>query len=212
MKEINLSTDAVKILEDYFDRLKSKLKNLPRSERQEILNEIRSDILTELDIKKEEKITDVDILFSILKKLGRPEEVADEILSKKLISFRGNFLKRFFIFTGRNLIGALARFMLSILLLLFYFFGFLNIAMAFLKVFIPDKIGLFILKGEFAGYGFKFGSFDIGIGTRTNICAEEILGFWIIPLGIFVGFFLIIAINYLDLKTRKVLRFLRADQ
>jgi len=99
MKEKNLSSNAAKILEDYFDRLKSKLKNLPGSERQEILNEIRSDILTELDLKKVDETTDTEILLSILKKLGRPEEVANEILSKKLIFF--GWSTSFFIY-GRD--------------------------------------------------------------------------------------------------------------
>jgi uncharacterized membrane protein len=201
MKDEIYSKETGKILDNYLDRLKSKIKILPRSERQEILNEIRSDILAELHLEKEKDTdTQIGLLFSILEKLGKPEEVANEILSKKLISFRGNFFKRFFVFTGRSLLKALAGFFISFMSLILYFVGLLNFAMGFLKVFMPDKIGLFISDKGFSGYGFKMGSYDVAIGSITHLKGEEILGYWIIPLGMIVGLLTVAATNYLIIK------------
>ena len=201
------SKEVEKILDDYFEQLKSKIKILPRPERQEILDEIQSDILAELRQEtKEDGESQIKFLFSILEKLGKPEEVAHEILSKRVVSFQGNFLKRFFIFTGRNLLEALAGLMISFLSLILYFIGLLNLAMAGLKVFMPEKIGLFISEKGFCGYGFKLGSFDIAVGSITGVRGHETLGFWIIPIGILAGLILIFCTNFLNIKARKILR------
>ena len=201
------SKEVEKILDDYFEQLKSEIKMLPRLERQEILDEIQSDILAELrQERKEDHETQIKLLFSILDKLCKPEEVAEEILSKRVVSFQGNFLKRYFIFTGRNLLEALAGFLITIFFLILYFAGLLNLAMASLKVFMPEKIGLFISEKGFCGYGFKLGSFDFAIGSITSVRGHEILGYWIVPLGISAGLILIFCTNFLNIKARKILR------
>lgn len=201
------SKEVEKILDDYFEQLKSEIKMLPRLERQEILDEIQSDILAELrQERKEDSESQIKFLFSILEKLGKPEEVADEILSKRVVSFQGNFLKRFFILTGRNLLEALAGLIVSFLSLILYFIGLLNLAMAGLKVFMPEKIGLFMSEKGFCGYGFKLGSFDIAVGSITGVRGHEILGYWVIPIGILAGLILIFCTNFLNIKARKILR------
>jgi len=205
MNEEIYASDINKILNDYFGRLKAKIKILPNSEQQDILNEIRSDIQTELFHKEiDNPQQKIELLYAILERLGNPEEVANEILSKRIISFRGNFIKRFFVFSSQGVLRSLLGIIISFLSLVLYYLGFLNLAMAGLKGFIPEKTGLFISEKGFAGYGFKFGSYDIAFLSTTSIRGDEILGYWIIPLGILAGILILAAANYLFLTARRM--------
>jgi len=203
MKERLISKDAHKILEDYLSRLKTKLKTLPKSDRQEILKEIQSDIFTEIEIEKRERgRSETEILFFILENLGKPEEVSAEILSKRLISFRGNFIRRYTILTIRNFYIAFIGFISSSLAFIIYFFGFLFLAMACFEPFFPKNIGLFNSEKGFGGFGIILKGTFIGI-DGYNPRGEEILGFWIIPIGIFLGFMLIFLANVIQIKSKK---------
>ena len=205
MDEEIYASDINKILNDYFGRLRAKIKILPNSEQQDILNEIRSDIQTELFHKKIDNPQQrIELLYSILERLGKPEEVANEILSKRIISFKGNFIKRFFVFSGQGILRSLVGIIISSLCIILYFLGILNLAMAGLKGFMPDKTGLFISENGFAGYGFKMGSYDIAFLSTTSIRGDEILGYWIIPLGILAGILILAAANYLFLTARRI--------
>lgn len=204
MKENLISAKINRIIEDYLSRLYLKLKTIPKSERQEIIKEIQSDILTEVEIKKREGThEETEILFCILENLGKPEDVAAEILSKRLISFRGNFVKRFISFTIRNYFTAFLGFLSSIFTFCLYFFGFLFVAMACAKPFFPSKVGLFGSKNGFGGFGIIIKKMLIGI-DGYNPRGEEILGFWVIPFGLFSGLLLLFLANIILLRLRKL--------
>ncbi len=206
MKSIEISDEANKILENYLAELKLKLKNLPVSERQETLNEIHSDILSELQEQiAENPSNEIKFLLSILDKLGKPFEVADEILSRKLTSFQKQYPRRLLTFTSKALLGALVVSFTSLFSLILYFFGILNLAMALLKPFIPERIGLFIVNQSFHSYGILLKSSLAGTGTTRIQATSELLGYWIIPIGIILGGVLIFSANFLIIKTRKIL-------
>ncbi len=206
MNSIEISDEANKILENYLAELKLNLKNLPVSEMQETINEIHSDILSVLlEQKAENPTNEIQFLLLILDKLGKPFEVADEILSKKLTSFQQQYPRRHLIFASKASLGALIVSVTSLLSLILYFFGFLNLAMALLKPFIPERIGLFIANQSFHSYGILLKSSLVGTGTIRTLATSELFGYWIIPIGIILGGVLIFSANFLIIKTRKIL-------
>ena len=73
--------------------------------------------------------------------------------------------------------------------------------MAGLKGVMPDKIGLFVSEKGFAGYGFKLDSMDFALWSTTSIKGEEILGYWIILLGIIIFFIFVSFANFVNLKS-----------
>ncbi len=206
MNSIEISDEANKILKNYLAELKSKLKYLPVPERQETLDELHSDILSELQEQKAENPSmEIKFLLSILEKLGKPFEVVDEILSKKLTSFQKHYPRRLLTFTCKALLGAVIVSFTSFLSLILYFYGFLNLAMAILKPFIPERIGLFIANQSFHSYGILLKSSMAGTGTTRIQATSELFGYWIIPIGIILGGVLIFSANFLIIKTRKIL-------
>ena len=203
---MDISDDASRILENYLKDLKSKLKNLPKSEKQETLDEMHSDILSELkELTAENPSSEIKFLFSILDKLGTPLEVADEILSKKLVSFSKQYPQRFLIFTLKTLIRTSALLLLSFVSIYLYFIGLLSFVMAALKPFLNIEMGLFTSNNSFHSYGIHLNSYLIGTGTTKITSTSEILGYWVIPLGILLGPILIYLANFIIIKTRKIL-------
>jgi hypothetical protein len=51
MEEKICPKEIMRVLDNYINRLRSKIKTLPKSEQKEILDEIRSDILTKFILK-----------------------------------------------------------------------------------------------------------------------------------------------------------------
>jgi len=203
MDEKSLSKEIVKILEDYLRSLKARLKGLPASEKEEIIKEIRADIIMELKEKKKDDESEIEFLLSTLKKIGEPEEIAEEIISRRVLSFKGNFVKRFLIFTGNSLTYALLGLFSSFLSFSFYCFGFILFAMAIVKIFFPANAGLFISEKGLGGIGIFFDSSAIGIDIMEPR-GKDVLGLWNIPFGIISGFLLVTAGNFLTLKLGKI--------
>ncbi len=69
MNEKSFSKETLKILEDYLRRLKANLKSLPASEKEEIIKEIRSDVIMEMGEKKKGNDQNLNLYFQSLKRL-----------------------------------------------------------------------------------------------------------------------------------------------
>ena len=159
----------------YLMRLRRSLGELPPEEINEILREIRSHILDRAEASGE--MTD-EKLANILKELGQPEDIgplyqAEAMVARARSSFSPLLILRTTIrWATMSIAGMLA--------LIFGLFGYgVGLALmisALLKPIFPDRIGAWASSN-----GFSIGMHDPS--TR----AVDVLGWWIIPVGIIGG-------------------------
>jgi uncharacterized membrane protein len=195
MKE--LSSEVKNLIGEYLIKLKEVLRPLPEKEREEIVLEIEGHIEERLaQFLKEGKETDV--LKDILNKLGKPEEYASEFVTDYLLS--KGMEQRSVI----KIVKGLLRWGCSTLIGFFYaFFFFVSYLVSISFVFIgvmkpifPEHVGLFLKEGSLEGFGFfTSASFDPN--------TQEILGYWVIPISLFIGIIWFIVTSWLLEKAIK---------
>src|SRR5580765_5450370 len=84
---MNNYSDAVeKIVENYMDRLTSRLRSVPARERDEFLQEIRSHIYESYLQAGNAESDDVTRILGVLGKLGEPAEVVADRLPEVMMS------------------------------------------------------------------------------------------------------------------------------
>jgi uncharacterized membrane protein len=177
----------------YLMELRRCLGELPAEEVNDILREIRSHILEKAEANgglSEER------LVGILKALGRPEDIAplyqaDSIMARARASFspavvlRG--MLRWAMISARGFVIFLAG-------LIGYGLGVGFVLAGIGKIFAPAEVGAWLSPGGFS------------IGTNSNPAAREVMGFWLIPVGLTLGSLLIVGTTRL---LRWSLRFAR---
>ncbi len=170
----------------YLMRLRRSLGELPPEEVNEILREIRSHILDRAEASGE--MTD-ETLARILKELGQPEDIgplyqADAMVARARSSFSPILILRTTIRWAMMSIGGFLTFIAG---LLGYGLALALIISAFLKPFMPDRIGAWASSS-----GFVIGVHDPAVRS------VDILGWWMIPVGLILGAaFLIITTRFL---------------
>lgn len=169
-------------LTGYLDDLRARLRGVPREEVDDIVAELRSHVLESL---REGEPGD-GALEAILERLGTPQDLAamyhaDRHLERALDS-TGRGFRPWRLVTGVarwasvSLAGAGA----LLLLLLGYWVAVSFCIAAATKLFAPGRVGLFRLPGgEY--------SLRLGFSGSPPPAGEELLGFWIIPIGIVAG-------------------------
>lgn len=186
---MTMSPDSKKV-EAYLARLRQRLRGLNDEDVREIIDELRSHIA--------DKAEGVD---AALAGLGSPEELAsqymaDDLLARAEVSRSPvRIVQSLFRWASLSVAGSLV-FLSSIL---GYFLGIAFILVAALKPFHPQTAGLWI---------FPNGPGDHEISLRLGFVSSpadgrELLGWWIVPIGFAVGFWLIF------LTTRSALWFAR---
>lgn len=195
MKE--LSSEVKNLIGEYLIKLKEVLRPLPEKEREEIVLEIKGHIEEKLAQSLREG-DETDVLKNILNRLGKPEEYASEYVTDYLLS-RGIEQK-----SVSKIFQGLFRWGCSTLIGFFYaFFFFVSYLVSISFVFIgvmrpifPESVGLFLKEGSLKGFGFfTSASFD----SNT----QEILGYWVIPISLFIGIIWFILTSWLLKKTIK---------
>ena len=161
-------------IDSYLMNLRRCLGQLPSEEVNDILREIRGHILERAEATGE--MTDANIV-AILKALGKPEDIAPLYHSEALVArARSSFSPVLIVQTVfRWATISIAGFVTFMAGLVGYCLGFGLLITALLKPFSPDRVGLWIYGGNFE------------LGMRTTAAAGEILGWWIIPLGLLLG-------------------------
>lgn len=176
-------------IDSYLINLRRSLGNLPAEEVQEILREIRGHILERAEASGE--LTEERMVL-ILKALGRPEDIAPLYQAEALVSRARASLSPLLILRGalRWAMVSLLGFLSFLVALFGYAMGFGFFLTAVLKPFLPDRVGLW------------WGPDNYGLGTRDSASpATELLGWWIVPVGLLAGTVLVIL-------TTRLLRFL----
>lgn len=170
-------------IDAYLMQLRRSLGELPPEEVADILQEIRGHILERAEAAGE--LTD-ERLVAILTALGKPEDIAplyqaDALMARARTSFSPTLLLK----------GALRWAMLSVqgfvifvIALIGYGIALGLIGGAFGKVIAPREVGAWVSPGNF------------NIGTNSNPSARDVLGWWLVPVGLAVGSVFLVATTW----------------
>ena len=178
---MTIPDDAKQKIEAYLGKLRAQLRGFNDQQVAEIVAELRGHILDKLDIAGDATPSQVD---SILAALGTPEELAgqyitDNVLARAEVSRSPlHILASLFRWASLSVAG----FFVLLGSVLGYFFGAVFILVAVLKPFHPHTAGLWLLHDS---TGDAELSFRMGFGTVS--AGRDLLGWWIVPLGLFAG-------------------------
>jgi len=170
-------------IDTYLMRLRRSLGELPAEEVNDILREIRGHILERAETGGE--LTD-EALVRILRELGQPEDIGPLYQAEAMVARARSSLSPALMLrtTLRWAMRSIAGFIVFMAGLLGYGTAFGFFACALLKPFMPAQIGLWI-----RGNGFTLGAVDAP-------GANELLGWWIIPVGLIAGAVLLVCTTH----------------
>jgi uncharacterized membrane protein len=184
------------LLESYLSKVRSGLHGLAQEQVTEILQELRSDIL---DRAGANGVLTEESVRAALAALGDPEQIAGEYLTQNLFEratlTRSPLLMLQSLFHWATL--SLYGFMVALFSLFMYMLGASFLMVAVLKPFHPDSIGLWAL--DVAGAHAHSYAIHLG-GQDIPPLGREILGWWIVPIGLLLGLALIVITYRLDLR------------
>lgn len=178
--------------EAYLNRLRRYLHAVSDQDAREIIEELRSHIA-------ERVATTGTGVEAVLAALGSPEELArdyatDALLARAEISpFPVGILSSLFAWASLTITG------LSVLLasIMGYLLGTLLILPAVLKPFHPQNAGLWAFRDSTGDLTF---SLRLGLGSGGGTAgARDVLGWWFVPIGLMMGFCLVILTTRLAL-------------
>lgn len=176
------SGDAQRKIDAYLGKLQQRLRGMNADDVREIVEELRSHIIDKVAAGGEVTLAGVDAAIA---RLGTPEELAsqyttDDLLARAEVSRSPlRILESFFRWASLSVAG----FFVLICTLLGYSLGAIFVLTALLKTIHPRTAGLWLLPGGPDDYelSLRMGFGSIPLGGR------ELLGWWIVPAGLFVG-------------------------
>jgi hypothetical protein len=163
-------------LESYLRALRSGLRGLPAGEIEEIVSELRSHVIESLGHEKNAGPT----VETILRDLGSPADLSALYVTDRTLDRAENtgapwhLLSALFRWAGRSMSG----FLLLLLLVAGYFIAVSFLLAAVLKPFRPDRVGLWRLEE---------GEISLRLGFGGAVQGQELLGWWVVPIGIAAG-------------------------
>jgi uncharacterized membrane protein len=173
-------TTAAQTLDSYLQKVRAGLRGLPATEAEEIVRELRSHILDRAGSAGELPESGV---AAALVKLGDPEDLAAQYTTENLMARAERTRSPWLILRGifRWASLSFAGFFVFLGALIGYATAFAFLFCAVAKPFAPKTIGLWIRDTSLS-------SFSASLGTvNANAGAREVLGWWIIPIGMAVG-------------------------
>ena len=188
---------AEREIESYLKRLKASLRGLPAEQVEDIVREIRSHLI-------ESAGSDRERLTEAFARLGDPEVLGsayrmDDLALRAQTSRSPLLLLRLAMhWATRSLEG------LGALVVAFLGYGTALIALgcALFKPFMPERVGLWVQKVPPDDW-----SFQLGRVAAAPTDAREVLGWYIVPLGLLVGAIALTATSrYLLAKVRRFRR------
>ncbi|PCH75943.1 MAG: hypothetical protein COB98_07655 [Flavobacteriaceae bacterium] len=181
--------NAQRVYGNYIKNLRNVLKPILETDKQEVLMEFNSHIYEHLQSNTSK--TEIELLLNAIDKLGAPEEVlkpliADKLLEKATKSFNPIHIFKALFLNITNGISYIIFFVLYLFLGTFIF-------LIFAKLF-NSNVGMYYREGKFQVIGLIKDTSDY----------QEVLGYWFIPLMIFITVILYVLITLL-LKLKKTL-------
>jgi hypothetical protein len=195
------TNDAARLIEDYLDALRAGLRGVKEDAVQDFVLELRSHIKDKIAASGEDTPSAVS---KVLVELGKPEELASEYKTNALLtnpdvsSSPLRVLALLFRWAGISvgglfvLLGAIAG----------YFLGGVLMLCALAKFFYPRSAGLWAFHDATGDLNL---SLRLGSGPAPT-GAHELLGWWIVPIGLLVAIGLMVATSRLALWCAKRLR------
>ena len=173
-------------IEAYLSKLRVRLRGLSKEEVADIVEELRSHILDKATVNGELMATGVD---AALDGLGRPDDLANGYVTDAALAraetSRSPLRILASLFRWASL--SVAGFFVLLASLVGYFLGVALILCALLKPIHPESAGL---------WRYRDSSGDLGLSLRLGFGSapangHDVLGWWIVPIGLIVGFGLV---------------------
>jgi hypothetical protein len=183
------ASKAQALLQDYLAKVDSGLRGLPKEEIADILQELRSHVLERAAAGGPPQEAAV---AAALTALGDPGQIAEQYLTQSL--FQRAAASRSPLLLLQSLLHwatlSIRGFCTALFSLLLYCLGGGFIIAAVLKPFRPAAVGLWAQpSSDPSDHTY---SLSLGI-TDMPTQGHELLGWWIIPVGLLLGFLLIVA-------------------
>ena len=166
-------------IDAYLSRLRGGLRGIDENHVRDIVEELRSHITEKLESGQ------ANTVDAVLAALGSPEALASQYVTDDLFARAEasrsplRVLRSLFRWASLSVAG----FFVLLGSMTGYFLGVCFILLAVLKPFHPQTAGLWILRDSVAG---PLLSFRLGFSVPPPD-AREVLGWWIIPLGLIAG-------------------------
>jgi uncharacterized membrane protein len=183
-------------VDEYLVRLRAALGSMPGDEAEEILREFRGHIR---DRQESSADGSPEALRRILSEMGSPEAIGaqyrtDKLLARARVSYSPVVILRSLLRLASSSLSWLLAFLLAVT---GYGSGIALIGCAAVKPFLPEVIGLWV-SGR-----------SITLGATSAPQGRELLGYWIVPLGLIAGVVLIVVTTAV---LRWLLRFARPNR
>ncbi len=168
-------TASQKIYDDYINRIKRMLSDLPNEDRLDVLMEFNSHIYESTD--KSSETSEVDDLMDVLEKLGSPEIVLVPLKAEKKLDQATRTFNPLHVFKAIlwNIGNGISYIVFACLYLLLAGFVFC----IFSKIWNPSEVGMFFKDGVLQNIGMYSGAAGDGV--------YEVLGNWFIPVMIVIS-------------------------
>lgn len=186
----DLFNDSVsaRIWEQYFRRVQRFSRSLESEFQQELKLELQDHLYESFN--REPGENEAERLLNAIDKIGDPEEYIRPMVADRLLMSASRSMNPKSVLTGLyyNISGGVKYAFLSLFFAVGYMMAVLFWLMALLKPLIPGSIGLFVYNSG----GFGFGVIDGSPGPRS-----ELLGYWLIPIGIILGLLIYLGLTRL---------------
>jgi hypothetical protein len=173
--------DARQRIEAYLAKLRGRLRGFNDAEVREVVDELRSHITDKLALSGSMTAAAID---SVLAALGTPEELASQYITDNLLARAEvsrspvQILKSLFRWASLSLAG----FLVLLGSLAGYFLGIVFVLCALLKPFHPRTAGLWVIPDGVGDF-----TISVRLGFGNPPAGREVLGWWIVPLGLIAG-------------------------
>jgi uncharacterized membrane protein len=168
-------------IDDYLARLRRALVDLPPQEVAEIVREIHGHI-----IERAESMESLDdaALTRILTALGDPQDIGSLYQSRAMAArARASASPLLILRTTLRWAGqSIAGLVMSLFALFGYTTGICWLVGAVLKFFYPDRVGLWVGPHM---WNLSLGTLTVAERAREH--ATEVLGWWLVPMGLIAG-------------------------
>jgi uncharacterized membrane protein len=196
-----MTDDAQARIDAYLNRVRKRLRGLSAEDKREILEELHSHIMDKAASAAGQTTAAV---AAALASLGSPEELAreymtDELLARAEVSRSPwQLLDSLFRWASMSVAG----FLVLLGSITGYFLGAVFVLVAALKPFHPETAGLWFSQDVTGNRTF---SLRMGFGI-VPAGMHEMLGWWIVPLGLLMGCVLVIGTTRFSLWCAKQYR------
>ena len=173
----NIFTDklSLRIWNRFFNQVTKILRQVPKDPRDELVLELKGHVLE--SFQHDDAESEPDRLMNALDKLGDPETFLRPLVAEKLLAAGTKTFKPSVLLYGLyySMFASVRKLALGIFFAAGYLLLLIFFSATIAKLFIPD-FGLYI---------HDTGGFTLGmLGEGSRLASQEVLGIWLVPLGI----------------------------